>query len=304
MTPKRIYQKTFDRWIPNEKSTRTFQVFQKYNNELEKNIWAFFPTSKEIYKNLGKNSAKWTDKVESHFEFTDKKNELYNDLQEWSNSYKQFDNWVNLNVIMSISANFETYLASVISLALKSNPGIIFGASKMVDGITILKNGAPTKLNFEEEVIKCTKGDWSSRIASFEKIFGEAPELLTKNVSSLEQIRKLRNKVGHSFGRDIEEAREHAIKKVIPTETISRTRTLKYQSLLWSIAKSVDIFLLENHIGTYQALNFYHTLYQEMRKDVHPSIRAVKLKTEVGRTGVQPADKVFYKSLVNYYENL
>ena len=41
-----------------------------------------------------------------------------------------------------------------------------------------------------------------------------------------------------------------------------------------------------------------------MRKDVHPSIRAVDIKKKAGRTGVQSANKQFYKDLVNYYESL
>lgn len=304
MPTKRLIEKTFSRWIPNEKSTWTFQVFQKYNNELEMNLWTFFPVRKSVYKNLKTNSALWTDDVTKHFEFKDNKNKLYKDLKDWSDSYNNFENWVNLNVVMAISANFETYLASVISLALKSNPGVLLGASKMIDGITVIKNGMPAKFDFESQITSCTKGDWSSRISSFEKIFGETPDIFKRNIKEFEQIRKLRNKVGHSFGRDIDDARDNTLKKIIPTETLSLERTLKYQKLLWSTAKAIDIYLLENHIGTFQALNYYHILHQTMRKDVHPSIRAVDLKTQVGRTGVQPASKQFYKDLVTYYESL
>lgn len=304
MATKRIFDKKFSRWIPNEKSTWVFQIFQKYNDELEKNLEAFYPATKKIYSTLKKDSAKWNDAVSNHFEIDIKKKEVFNDLKDWSNSFNQFDNWVNLNTIMAISANFETYFASVISLSLQSNPGVLFGVSKMIDGVSILKNGKSSKLDFESQITSCTKGDWSSRISAFEKIYGFVPDILTRNISSLEQIRKLRNKVGHSFGRDIEEARDHTIKKIIPTENISRERTLKYQKLLWSTAKSIDVYLLENHIGTFQALNFYHLHFGEMRKDVHPSIRAVDIKKKAGRTGVQSANKQFYKDLVNYYESL
>lgn len=300
----RIIDRNFSRWVPNEKSTWIFQVFQKYNEELEKSLWSYHPASKKVYKTLKKDEASWTDTATKHFDFDDKKDEIFKDLKDWSNSFNQFDNWVNLNVIMSISGNFETYIASVVSLALKSNPGILFGASKIVDGISILKNGTATKLDFEPQVLLCTKGDWSSRTSAFEKIFGHLPDILKRKISQLEQIRKLRNKVGHSFGRDIDEARKHIFKNIIPTESLSREKTYQYQKLLWSIAKSIDIYLLENHIGTYQALSFYHLQYQAMRKDIHPNIRATDFKKIVGRTGVQPASKQFYKDLVNYYETL
>ena len=300
----RLIDRNFSRWIPNEKSTWVFKVFQKYNDELEKNLWSYHPVSKKNYKTLKSEKAIWTDSVTKHFDFDEKRDEIFKDLKDWSNSFNQFDNWVNLNVIMSISANFETYLASVISLALKSNPGILFGASKIIDGVSILKNGTATKLDFEQQILLCTKGDWSSRTSAFEKIFSHLPDILKRKIGQLEQIRKLRNKVGHSFGRDIDEAREHVFKKIIPTENLTREKTYQYQKLLWSTAKSIDVYLIENHIGTYQALSFYHLQYQTMRKDVHPSIRAVEFKKIVGRTGVQSASKQFYKDLVSYYEAL
>jgi hypothetical protein len=300
----RLFDRNFSRWIPNEKSTWVFQVFQNYNDELEKNLWSYHPASRKVYKTLKKKEAKWEDQVTQHFDFTDKREKQFKDLKDWSRSFNHFDNWVNLNVTISISGNFETYFASVISLALKSNPGVLFGASKMVDGISILKTGIGTKLDFDLQILQCTKGDWNSRIVSFERIFGFAPDILRRKITLLEQIRKLRNNVGHSFGRNIAEAREHAFKKIIPTETLTREKTYQYQKLLWSTAKSIDIYLLENHIGTYQSLSLYHSKYQTMRKDIHPSIRAVDFKKMVGRTGVQPASKQFYKDLVNYYELL
>ena len=46
----RLIDRNFSRWIPNEKSTWVFQVFQKYNDELEKNLWSYHPVSKKIIK--------------------------------------------------------------------------------------------------------------------------------------------------------------------------------------------------------------------------------------------------------------
>lgn len=83
-----------------------------------------------MYKKLGP-SAKWEDDVTQHFEFDDaEKSELYSDLKDWSNSFNQYDNWVNLNSILVFSSNLETYMASAITLALESDPGTLFGASK------------------------------------------------------------------------------------------------------------------------------------------------------------------------------
>ena len=297
-------KKDFERWNPREESSWVFQVFKQYTSELEKNLWTFISGSKYVYKNLGLSKAKWTDDVKSHFTFEFKKDELYKDLRDWSNNFNEFDNWVNLNCIMSMSSNFETYLASIVSLALTSDPGLIFGASKLIDGIRIIKLHTSNDFNIEPYITSCTKGDWSSRASAFKKIFGHVPEVLVRNINHLDDIRNLRNKVGHAFGRDIEKAREHLVKKTLPIEIVSRERTLRYQRLLWGIAKNIDVLLLQNHIGEFQALNFYHSMYPSLRQDIHPSERAIILKKRIGSQGMSTAGKGFCKGLVSYYENI
>jgi len=297
-------KRDFERWNPREESSWVFQVFKQYSNELEKNWWTFISSSKYVYKKLGESGAKWGDEVKTQFEFEFKRDELYEDLRDWSNNYNQFDNWVNLNCIMSMSSNFETYLASIISLALTSDPGLIFGAPKIIDGIRIIKLHSPTEFDLDPYINSCTKGDWSSRASAFKKIFGMLPEVINRNINHLDDIRNLRNKVGHAFGRDIEQAREHLVKKILPIETISRERTLRYQRLLWGIAKNIDVLLLHNHIGEFQALNFYHSLYPGLRKDLHPSERAIILKKRIGSLGMSSAGKEFCKGLVAYYEGI
>jgi hypothetical protein len=295
---------SFNRWSSLEKSTWIYQVFLVYDNELYKNLWSYYAGAQFVYKTLGSNKAKWSDQASSHLNLVNRQAGLYNDLRDWSNSFNHFDNWVNLNVVMAMSSNFETYLASVISLALKSDPGILLGASKAIDGIAVLKKGTFDKLNYDAYITSCTKGEWSSRLSSFQKIFGHAPQVLQDNISDLETLRKLRNKVGHAFGRDIDESRKHGLKTVLKTETISRNRALKLKTLLWSISKAIDKYLLQNHVGEFQALVSYHDLYPTLLKGMHPNEKAVILKRKIGQSGAQGVGKQFCKELVKYYEGI
>ena len=299
-----VIRKKFDRWKPVERSSWTSQVFKRYNEEIERNIASYILANKYTYQTLGKNGAKWEDKINSHFTSKKTDEKLFEGLKEWSDSFNNFNKWVNINVIMAISSNFETYLASIVLLALKSNPGTLFGSSRSIDGLSILKKGTFDKLDYNKIVETVTKGDWNSRIASFKKIFGNAPIILDAKLSELEQIRKLRNQVGHSFGRDINESRTHSVKKIIELDSISIERVQRYQRILWSCAKDIDEYLLNEHIGNFQFILFYHNLYPKLSIKSHINERANWLKDEIGHSGVASIHKPYYRDLVNYYENL
>lgn len=294
----------FKRWIPREKSTWPFQVFQKYNDELERMYWSHALGGTFVYKMLGKNKANWTDAVTDHFEFESVHNKkLFNDLKDWSNSSNQFDNWVNLNALIAISSNLETYMASVISLALESDPGVLLKSPRIIDGVSILKN-VTGGISFESQIVNCTKGTWQSRSNSYKGIFNKLPEIIENKMGDLDKIRNIRNMVGHAFGRDIEQARQHGVKDIIPMESLSKERTLQYQKLIWSVAKSIDIHLFYTHIGEYQAISFYHKLYPSLNKDVHIGERSIALKKAIGKFGAVSPGKIFCKQLAEYYESI
>lgn len=294
----------FSRWAPRESSSWAFQVFNSYNTELESMFWSYITSNQYVYSNLKRNGAKWEDLPTKHFRFPGKEFELFDNLEDWSNEFGNFDNWTNLNVLMAISSTFETYLATIVSIALQSDPGVLLGSSKSVDGIFVLKYGSFDKLDYEAFITSCTKGDWTSRISSYKKIFGFVPAELDKQVSDLEAIRKLRNRVGHAFGRDIAESRNHAVKKIIPMDRLSRERVIKYQTSIWKVAKAIDKHLLTTHIGEFQALNFYHKLVPTLPMAAHVNQRAIIFKKKIGQSGVQTIAKEYCNALASFYESI
>ena len=130
---------SFNRWVPNESTTWIFQEFKKYDDELEKYLWAFRPTVAYVYNNLGKNDADWSDYAHVHFDYPKNRQRLFKNLKDWSEYYKEFQNWTNLNILLSMLSYFETYLAGILTLSLQSDPGVFFSAPKSIDGILILK---------------------------------------------------------------------------------------------------------------------------------------------------------------------
>ena len=296
--------KNFKRWECHEKSTWPFQVFKRYNSELESFLVAHRSASKYTYTQLGKEGAKWEDPSSVHLtESKIRKRDYFDNLKDWSTQYNSFHNWVNLNAIVAISSTLEIYLSTVIQLSIDSDPGLLIGASRSVDGSLLLKKNIQN-IDTSQYIESCTKGDWSSRISAFSRLFGEAPPTLRNNVSTLEKIRKLRNKVGHAFGRDIDDSRKHGVKQLPPIEKLSVDKATKYFKTTWDIAKSVDCQLLKNHIGSFQHINFYHQLFSKLRQDVHLNVRAMSFKKELGKFEAVTISKQYAKDLVSFYETM
>lgn len=294
----------FNRWTAREKSSWPLQVFQRYNKELAGLYYANIAGSRYTYSALKAAGAKWEDSVISHFKFDEEGHaKLFASLKSWSASYNDFQNWTNLNSLIAMSSNLETYVASVIALAIESDPGVLIGATRTVDGIKRLKQGNAV-LDVEPQITACVKGDWNARAASYKRIFGMLPQGLERKLDRLNEVRLLRNKVGHAFGRDIEEARRHGVKNVLPMERLSDERTLAFQKLIFGVAKSVDRHLLVAHVGEYQALRYYHEIYPGLDLSAHPSIRAQVLKKKLGGVKQSSTGKVLCRQLVAYYESL
>jgi len=254
-------KREFKRWLAHDPSTWSLQVFQKYDYELI-SIWeASIISNKFTYSQLKKNGAAWADLPNKHFDDKQISLKRYEDLEAWSKSLTTFDNWVNLNVVLTAASNLETYLASVIAMALDSDPGLILGVGRSIDGAVVLKHRRPSVFNVAQQIDACTRGDWSSRLDAFEKLFGKCPTEFRSSHSALEELRSIRNRIGHAFGRDIDTARLHGVLNTIPMERLSRERTLKLRQAVWLAAKSVDRFLLQSHIGDFEAVRFYHHLY-------------------------------------------
>lgn len=298
----------FDRWNNREERTWPYHIFQKYSLELEKMMQSHFTSTKYLYSDLASKGANWTDDVNTHFTFDNsKKSGLYSDLEDFSTAYNQYDNWSNLNALMAISSNLETYMATVISLALESDPGILLNSTMQIDGAKPLKYNEHRKDIYENYVISCTKGDWSSRSSSYQKIFGYLPNAIKDNIGMLDKIREVRNNVGHALGRDIKESRKHGVLTILPITKLTRERLSIYKQLIWKVTKEIDQHLLTTHIGEYQIIHFYHEQYTLLSTEKNLTIRANNFKKMVGKFGDQNAGipgKLFCKELVNYYEAL
>lgn len=294
----------FERWSTNKKSSNPYKVFNQYNTEMKRMYMSYEASKKYTYSSLGKENAQWKDEA-SKYLYTSKENKQLT-VKEWSNSFEMYDNWVRLNNLMAISSYFETFLSSVVKLALESDPALYIGKSQCVDGIQLLKQGKRPfkKRELEEHVKNCTKGDWTQRANYFKRLFGSIPETLQKGLSSLEKIRILRNSVGHAFGRDIKLSRDYSLLKITPMKKLSAKTLKRYHFLIQKCAQEIDSMLMTNHIGNFQYLYAYHQIKNNFKPNLPLIDRANMLKKHIGRVGAEPVSKQFCLDAVKYYDSL
>lgn len=291
----------FNRWQHVQRQTWPFQLFKLYNEELSTHIWAEEAAHKYVYKRLGEVVQK--DDEDCRMFLTVPTNVWnFSTIKEWARAYDLSQKFLYLNCVMALSSNLETYMSAVISLAIESNPGVLLKAPKSIDGVSLLKHYPLKKRIYAKWIEACTKKEWDKRIKAFEELFGDCPEVLKNNVKTLDDIRKMRNKIGHAFGRDINKAHDFTSLTKQPQERISLKRLIKWFKITYDIATALDSFLLDNSIGEYQAILAYHN--NKMKWPTRfQNERARDLKTMYGEMDQQVGLK-FCNELIAYYEKV
>ena len=296
-------QVQFDRWGHIHAHTWPFQVYKQYNEELSRFIWASEAASQYTYKTLARDGAEENDEITKFFPLPAHRIATMKDIKGWRSVYNDSQNWMRLNCNMAMSSNLETFFASIVALAIESNPGILLGATRKIDGGELLKAGGLDKKSYDRYIEACSSGSWSSRLAAFEKLFGSAPDSYRNGIKTLERIGKMRNNLGHAFGRDIDESRNFTTNTKLATYRIQFKTLIKYLEMAYNIVSDVDAYLLDNHIGEFQAIVAYHKNYGTYSKLATDADRVAAFKKNYGATD-QSIGKEFCKGVVAYYKSL
>lgn len=291
----------FDRWSHVQYHTWPFQMYKQYNEELSNLVWSDFFAHKYTYKQLGQQAVNWETPMRSFGLFPE---HVWNfeTLKDWSVALNEQQNFLHLSSVMAMNSNFEAFLEAIISLSIESNPGLLLGASRSIDGVSLLKNGTFNRLVYKDKVEQCTRGMWGKRKKMIKSIFGCYPKELDRYESDLEQIRILRNRVGHAFGKDIALVRNFDRLEKLPSERVSLERLRKWLGIMYDVAMSMDSFLLDHSIGEYHVILAYHrNKHRWDSKNLGVQVKSLKkfyggLDQQIG--------KVFCKGLIEYYKNL
>src|SRR5215203_5527105 len=121
-------------------STWAYSRFQKHHTEINSLYWSYVPVASYVIY-LARH-APLNISPEGLFHATGPDAyRISSNINLWRSNFREFQNWVRLSSVMSISSYFETYLQTSITLALLSDPLVRFGSSMMIDGVVWLKRG-------------------------------------------------------------------------------------------------------------------------------------------------------------------
>lgn len=289
---------TYDRWKSWSQQSWGFYLFQRHHSELNDLYWAHFPALVLSEKHVRQFSDE--DKTAAAFALTGaNKRRAPEMIANWKKGYRDFQNWNRLNALMALSSYFEVYLQTVVALSIESNPGLRFGSRKRIDGVAYLKE--LPEYSAMDLANGCVKGEWSSRIAEFGRIFGMVPTELRTHESDLEWMRNVRNGVGHYFGRDLRAPRFRGALRSPEMVRLSEERLQKLLGAVEEVAYGVDSFLLEEHIGSYEVVHFFHSI----RSSLHAGEpRHISFRRRFGNEYGSTPGKSYCKNLVDYYESI
>ena len=170
-------------------------------------------------------------------------------------------------------------MKTAVRLALESDPGVMVGCSRKIDGAEPLKKRP--EYSYKDEAETCVKGDWQSRIASYKRLFGTCPSLIETSIPELEFVRRTRNGVAHTFGRSVDDYDSLAQAKPRDLTKLKEERFTKILGLVEEVAKAVESHLGPSHIGDYESVYFFQHWLQKNkftpRTDKDLRIEFVKL---------------------------
>lgn len=282
---------------PNGK-TVAFARFRQHHTELNDLYWAYAPAAHYAIRHM-KTSAQ---PPAAAFHFTRDPRRASATVQEWNKKFKDFDNWVRLSSLMSLAAYFEIYLRSAVSLALESDPGVLLGKPRVVDGVVLLKTRKD--YSYSETAVDCVKGSWQERLGAYGRLFEVVPAGLEARIGELEEIRKLRNAVGHMFGRagDFDVIRNSPSNPA--SERLSEARLQKFLGVIMDAALEIDTHLGAKHIGHYETLLYYHFWRDPNFLDTPQEARQFsnEFGSAVSSLTTGAPGKNYFRELIEYYK--
>lgn len=292
---------SFNRWKSTQSYSWPFRVFKKYYEELNLMYWSSIGAHNYIYPSMHDDNLTWeTDPTDILSIPKEKYN--FNTLRKWSDGYNLTQVWGRLNLIVSLNAIFETYLSTITALSIESDPGVLIHARNSIDGIKFLKSkGFPRDL-YDSYIRAITNGPWSARLAALSNLFNYDFPILSTHLKTLEELRKKRNSVGHAYGRDISKSRQFLVLEKQSIDGVSDKTLLRFFDAVFRVAKEIDNYLLQNHIGEYQIILAYHEYLKTNNPKGGIKERAYTFRTFYGKKYSNKITRAFCIDLISLYD--
>lgn len=215
---------------------------------------------------------------------------------------KDMGHWKRASFIMAATGAMESYFQRAVLVALKSDPALLHGKTKAIDGVQWLKIGiAP---DYSEVLIDVTKGTWASRYSRLKSLFGELPDI-RDNVNNLDKIRVFRNGVGHAFGRELDVKPRLLRRGTDDITPLSEETFKKWLGQISGITREFDRHVVQHHIGEFESLMYLHEYIGRIdRSKLTLRGFSKKFKSELGKELGHSKGIQYYEDMISYYDSV
>lgn len=251
----------FDRWTGAFRDSFALRRFKEHQTEINRLYWSLAPVAGFASYHARHASAGATP-ASVFFASGPNAHRIAVDLPAWHHDFAELSNWVRLSALVSLLSYLETYLSTVATLALRSDPLLRFNQSRAVDGTLWLKRGVND--NVSSLVTPLVKGKWPERCGAYRTLFGNVPAILNAHVGDLDQMREMRNGVAHSFGRGAKFFEDPVVHAGQPVK-LQEKRLQGWLAIVEGTAAAIDGHLYPTHLGNFELVWRYHRWLQEPR---------------------------------------
>lgn len=286
----------YDRYVPLRSRSIALNEFNDRQTEINEHFWSFVVMT-ENARYLARQAKSADTKTLTATLFTaggPDVSRIPQTVDEWLDANDALGNWLRLSALVSAVAFHEAYMSRIIRTALMSDPLCRFKASRDLDGTVLLKRGV--EIDFEVEQKSLTSGDWSSRAASFKRIFGAPETAVMFPIGKLEKMRALRNEFAHGFGRSLD-VPEPSDMEERSSGQITQATLLDYLAVLSKSANAIDRYLMNTCIGSFEIIHLYHVW-----KTANPAATARDFKKHLMASSFPSANVPYCRKLIDYYD--
>lgn len=223
--------------------------------------------------------------------------------KQWLTVMKDLQNWTRASFVLASTGSFERYLERVVRTALLSDPALVYGKSRAIEGTLWLKLGIDFPC--DEFVTSVTKGEWKQRYAALKRLFGEIP-VVEYYVNTLDEAREFRNSVGHSFGRNVGVSVLTGTRDAQKMLKIKQEKLVKWFAAFSEVAKAIDEKILVSHIGDFEpVLHFHGWLVKEKKNRLKRDEQFAKEYRKVlGGVEKHSKGKDYCMQLISFYDSV
>lgn len=236
--------------------TAALLTFKQHQTEINRIYWAFVPGAHFLENFAAKGMPSIAPAKLFAYSGPDAAR-LAQGIPAWRADFVEACGWLRLSLLIAALGYFEVYLKSVAELSIRSDPGVLYGKPKHIEGVSWLKLGINPDISAQIEGL--TKGTWDSRTARYKKLFETVPAIIIASSNHLDSLRKIRNGASHTFGRTLDYTFVGRGKRPSKLIQFSESDLKASLGLIGKVAHGIDHHLGKGFIGEYEALAFYHS---------------------------------------------